>query len=46
MNEEDMAALAGWIVSALRAPGDETVLTRAANESKELCKQYLVLGID
>jgi glycine hydroxymethyltransferase len=45
MNKEDMDALASWIGLALRTPGDEKVLTRAASESKELCKRYPVPGI-
>jgi glycine hydroxymethyltransferase len=45
MNEADMAALAGWIGSALGAPGDEQLLKRIGNETRDLCKRYPVPGI-
>ena len=46
MNEDDMAALAGWMVSALRAPGNENLINRIGKESKELCLRYPVPGIN
>jgi glycine hydroxymethyltransferase len=45
MNEDNMVALASWIVSALRAPGDEKFIDGITAECKELCKRYPVPGI-
>ncbi len=46
MNEADMAALAGWMVVALRAPHDEALLKRIGAQVRELCERYPVPGIE
>jgi glycine hydroxymethyltransferase len=46
MNEDDMVALAGWIVSALRALSDEKLIGDIAKQVNELCKRYPVPGIN
>jgi glycine hydroxymethyltransferase len=46
MGEDDMRRIAGWIVEALRAPGDEAALAKTKAETEELCRRYPVPGID
>ncbi|HZZ87377.1 MAG TPA: serine hydroxymethyltransferase, partial [Caulobacteraceae bacterium] len=46
MGEDDMRRIAGWIVGALRAPGDEAALAKTKAETEELCRRYPVPGID
>ncbi|HEY2710479.1 MAG TPA: serine hydroxymethyltransferase [Caulobacteraceae bacterium] len=46
MTEDDMRSIAGWIVATLKAPTDETALTRMKAETEELCRRYPVPGID
>jgi glycine hydroxymethyltransferase len=46
MTGDDMRSIAGWIVATLKAPTDETALTRMKAETEELCRRYPVPGID
>ncbi len=45
MGEADMRRLAGWMVTALRAPKDEAVLTDLAAKVTAMCSRYPVPGI-
>lgn len=45
MNEDDMRALAGWMVQALRAPNDGALTEKLRGEVKGLCRRYPVPGI-
>ena len=45
MTEDDMAALAGWMASALRNPGDEALIARTHAEVMALCRSHPVPGI-
>lgn len=40
MMEEEMRQIAGWINTALAAPGDEKVLGKIRHEVQELCRQF------
>jgi glycine hydroxymethyltransferase len=42
MKADEMRSIAGWILEALRAPSDTTVLDRIRGEISELCKQFPV----
>lgn len=42
MVEADMKRIAGWIVQALRAPGDQALLDRLAGEVREHCRRFPV----
>jgi glycine hydroxymethyltransferase len=42
MKADEMRTIAGWILEALRAPNDTTVLDRIRGEISELCKQFPV----
>ncbi len=42
MVETDMKLIAGWLVQALRAPGDVALLARIANQVREHCRQFPV----
>jgi glycine hydroxymethyltransferase len=46
MDETAMAALADWLVTALRAPDDNSLLERLGAEVKTLCRRYPVPGIE
>jgi glycine hydroxymethyltransferase len=46
MDEASMRKLAGWIVAALRAPGDETKLATLKREVEAFCHGFPVPGID
>ncbi len=45
MDERDMTELAGWMVEALRAPQDDTMLAGLAAKVKALCERYPTPGI-
>jgi glycine hydroxymethyltransferase len=45
MDEQDMAALAGWMVEALRAPEDTMLIERLHSEVTNLCRGHPVPGI-
>jgi glycine hydroxymethyltransferase len=45
MGEDDMRRIAGWIVGVLRAPEDESVISRLKAETQALCRSYPVPGI-
>lgn len=45
MKEAEMARLAAWMDEVVKAPSDEAVLNRIANEVKELCKGFPAPGI-
>jgi len=45
MAEADMEALAGWMVLALKAPEDATLLTSLRNEITTLCRRFAVPGV-
>ncbi len=42
MVEADMKLIAGWIIAALRAPGDEASLDRLAKQVRDHCRQFPV----
>jgi len=42
MGTAEMKTIGGWILEALKAPTDETVLGRIRGEVSELCKQFPV----
>ena len=44
MNESNMAQIADWISSALRAPRDEALLSSLRVEVQTLCRNYPVPG--
>jgi glycine hydroxymethyltransferase len=46
MVEKDMKQLANIMLQVLRAPGDEALLTKLRNETKELCKKFPVPGLE
>jgi glycine hydroxymethyltransferase len=46
MVEADMHRLAGWIVTALRAPQDQTLLGRLKSEVTEFCRAFPVPGLE
>jgi hypothetical protein len=45
MDEDDMRALAQWMVQTLRAPGDAALTTRIRCEVTKLCRRHPVPGI-
>ena len=46
MGEDDMRAIAGWMVKTLRAPDDEATVAKTRAETEALCRRYPVLGIE
>jgi len=46
MGEDDMRRIAGWLVSALRAPKDEAALAKTKAETEAFCRRFPVPGID
>ncbi len=46
MGQEDMRRLADWIVSALRAPQDDTKLVRLRSQVEAFCADFPVPGIN
>jgi glycine hydroxymethyltransferase len=42
MGTSEMKIIGRWMLEALRAPGDETVLARIRNEILQMCKQFPV----
>jgi glycine hydroxymethyltransferase len=42
MGEDEMQRIGHWIFQALTNPDDEVVLTRIANEIRELCESFPV----
>jgi glycine hydroxymethyltransferase len=42
MGCQEMRAIGGWILDALRAPEDDAVLGRIAAQVVELCRQFPV----
>jgi glycine hydroxymethyltransferase len=45
MDEDDMRAMAEWMVETLRAPDDAAALGRTREQVRELCRRYPVPGI-
>jgi glycine hydroxymethyltransferase len=45
MGKAEMVKLADWMDQVVRAPDDETVISRVAGEVKELCAQFPAPGI-
>jgi len=46
MGEDDMRAIAGWMVKTLRAPDDEAAVAKTRAETEALCRRYPVPGIE
>ena len=46
LNEQDMVRMADLMTTALRAPADETALSRLADTVRELARRYPVPGLD
>jgi glycine hydroxymethyltransferase len=44
MGVTEMQTIGGWILQVLKAPDDESLLTRVHGEVKNLCKQFPVPG--
>jgi glycine hydroxymethyltransferase len=45
MDEDDMRALAGWMIRTLRAPDDAAAVARTRDEVRALCRRYPVPGL-
>ena len=42
MGADEMQAIGGWTLAALKAPGDETLLARIRGQVSDLCRQFPV----
>jgi glycine hydroxymethyltransferase len=46
MGCDELRAIGGWILAVLRAPDDEQLVTRIGGQVRELCRQFLVPGME